>query len=78
MSHHWRCPKCGNQDIVVTALVDVALSFDDFGDLEGSEPVDANHEWDDDSPARCDRAACRHDGTVRDFCVDVPGDEDTP
>lgn len=62
----FRCPKCGNNnDLCVNAIVTVQLSFFEDGEIEGSEPVDGNHEWDDDSPMFC---GCGFKGQVRDFC----------
>jgi hypothetical protein len=33
-----------------------------------TEPLDSNHEWDDDSPMSCQ--ACGHQGAVIEFDVD--------
>jgi hypothetical protein len=61
-----RCPKCQkNTNLTIDALVTVELSFDADGELEGSEPVDANHEWEDASTARC--GACGWAGRVADL-----------
>lgn len=59
------CPKCGcTGQIVITALADVRLVQHDVDEFE-TEPVDNNHEWHDESPARC--TACGFKGVVMNF-----------
>jgi hypothetical protein len=57
------CPKCGDTDqIDVSAFIWARVTRD------GTDPnlsKDGDHEWGDDSPARC--AACGHSGKVGDF-----------
>lgn len=53
------CPECGDDsEIEVAALVWVKLVHD------GTE-ADGDHEWDDDSPCRCN--ACGFTGKVINF-----------
>ena len=69
----WKCPKCGRRNAInVGALVTVRLDVNEDGELEGSEPVDGNHEWDGQSVAGCGN--CHHAGYVDDFRTDE--DED--
>ena len=65
---HLACPTCGSDD-------DVQISVTVFARLhvEGTEIVDGDHEWDDDSAAMCGQ--CRQTGLVADFRTDQ---EDTP
>jgi hypothetical protein len=64
-------PQCGNTDnLIITALVEVRVIqceedvFHEEGDYE-TEPIDAEHEFSDDSPMRC--GACGNKGKVMDF-----------
>ena len=61
-----RCPKCGSTDeIDVSASIWARVTHD------GTDPnssKDGDHEWGDDSPARC--AACGHFGKVTGFRQD--------
>jgi hypothetical protein len=60
-----RCPKCGGEDqIDIAATVWVRLTGDG---TDADEAADGGHFWDDDSPARCVRWRCDHQGTVKDF-----------
>jgi hypothetical protein len=64
-----RCPKCGSKDhICIVALVTVRLTTNEDGAVEGSEPVNGDHEWHGDSPAFCD--SCNRAGCVLDFDPD--------
>lgn len=61
-----QCPKCGDCDhICIAGTAWMTLTVD------GTD-ADSDHEWDDDSAARCEK--CDFFGTVRDFQVD----EDAP
>lgn len=54
------CPSCGQEDrfkIVARIMCEVT---DD-----GSEPIDGNHEWDDESVCVC--PDCDHTGILKEF-----------
>jgi len=56
------CPKCGSRGpffIAATVMVKVTD--------EGSEPIDGNHEWHDDTHATCGDHECAFAGTVLNF-----------
>lgn len=70
-----RCPNCRNARVLeIVALVTVRLYQDVFAEeIEGTEPVDGTHEWNDDSLITCPK--CRHQGRVIEFTADGVANE---
>jgi hypothetical protein len=62
-SFNLRCPKCGSSDEIDVSAHIWARITEEGTDTDLAK--DGNHEWDDDSHARC--AACSHSGKVTDF-----------
>jgi hypothetical protein len=64
----FRCPNCGEKDrLLIIALVTVRLIQSDDDEF-GTETVDCDHEFDDNSPMSCQ--ACGHQGRVMEFDED--------
>lgn len=59
-----RCPACGRDEEVTVHVLMACRLFPD-----GSEIIQGDHEWTDDSPALCNNEECNFTGTVRDFDV---------
>ena len=57
------CPKCGSDEhIDITALIVVRLTEDG---TDADAPVHRDHEWDENSPAHCEK--CGMHGVAGDF-----------
>jgi hypothetical protein len=67
----YHCPKCGgSDDIQIVALVTVRLIQSEKLGTEGSEPVDSDHEWTEQSAAWC--GECNWSGKVVQLAYSEP------
>lgn len=65
------CPSCHKDNgLIITAHVEVRLRPD------GSDTIDCNHEWDNDSCCRCDN--CQWSGRVKDCDTSLQESQDEP
>lgn len=62
----WRCPSCNSKNVCVIGRVGLRLKQD--ADNFETEPIDSNHDWDEDSHMWCND--CGAGGRAKNFYLE--------